>query len=219
MSIAYWHSPAIEWIIIVLMTCSGITGHVPAGHALQRDHCPPQPVVDIDQLRHDRDVPDEDVVRQHDAEVLPAAEGLPAQHGMPQPQRLPLPDIKDLGEVRDPHHHVVELVLAPGLEQLLQLEGTVEVVLDRPLGPSRDHDDVGAPRGQGLLDAIGDDGPIHQRQHLLGYFLGHGKETGPQARDGEKALRHLCLLLLRLVLPAHLTHLLSFHANRFSLSC
>jgi potassium uptake protein trkH len=24
MSIAYWHSPAIEWIIIVLMTCSGI---------------------------------------------------------------------------------------------------------------------------------------------------------------------------------------------------
>ena len=48
----------------------------------------------------------------------------------------------------------------------------VEVVLDRPFGPSCGHDDVGTTRGQGLLDAIGDDGPIHQRQHLPTEYLG-----------------------------------------------
>ena len=68
-----------------------------------------------------------------------------------------------------PEHLDVALLL----EQMLELVGEVEVVLDRSLLAGGDDDDLLDARGDGLFDGVLDDRLVDQRQHLLG--LGFGR--------------------------------------------
>ena len=68
------------------------------------------------------------------------------------------------------------LDVALALEQLLELVGVVEVVLDRPLLAAGDDDDLLDAGGDRLFDAVLDDRLVDQRQHLLGLRLGGGQE-------------------------------------------
>ena len=100
----------------------------------------------------------------------------------PEAQLLLLADVGDLGEVADLAHLAEHLDVALLLEQVLQLEGEVEVVLDRPLLAAGDDDDLLDAGRDGLLDRVLDDRLVDQRQHLLGLRLGGGEE--PRAPAG-----------------------------------
>ncbi len=79
-----------------------------------------------------------DVVAQHDHEGLVANVFGGDRNGVAQSERFALADVVDVGHVGD-GPHLVELVGLAALGQVvLQLEGPVEVVLDRSLAPSGD---------------------------------------------------------------------------------
>jgi hypothetical protein len=78
--------------------------------------------------------------------------------------------------------------LARLLERYLELEGHVEVVLDRPLVAAGDEDHLAHAGGIGLLDGVLDQRLVDDGQHLLGLRLGGGQEAGAEAGDGEDRL-------------------------------
>ena len=76
-------------------------------------------------------------------------------------------------------------MLAARLEEGLELDGDVEVILDRVLAAAGDEDDVVDAGRDRLLDAVLDDRLVDERQHLLRLRLGGGQEAGAEAGGGE----------------------------------
>ena len=112
---------------------------------------------------------------------------------MAEAEGLLLAHVGDRDDLGDLAHLLEQAVLALLLEHVLELEGRVEVVLDRVLAAARDDDDpldAGVPR---LLDDVLDQWPVDQGQHLLGLGLRGGQEPGSQAggrEDGDADLGH-----------------------------
>ena len=79
-------------------------------------------------------------------------------------------------------------VLPRSSQQLLQLVGDVEVVLDGVLAAAGDDDDVGEAGRHRLLDHVLDDRLVDERQHLLRLRLGGGQEARAEAGGGEDGL-------------------------------
>src|SRR5690606_31904024 len=65
-----------------------------------------------------------------------------------------------------------------------------EVVLDGAFAPSGDHQDVGEPGRDGLLDHVLDRRFVDDRQHLLGGGLGGGQESGAESGRRHDRLPH-----------------------------
>ena len=99
-------------------------------------------VVGVDELADARPVADDDVVGQDHRERLVADEVLGHQDGVPEPELLLLADVRHLGQVADVPDLAEHLDVALLLEQVLELVGEVEVVLDRPLLARGDDDDL-----------------------------------------------------------------------------
>ena len=158
------------------------------GTAHHRDHRPVGLVVGVDQLADHRAIAHAHVIGEDHREGFVPDQVLGHQHGVPQAQLLLLTDVRHLGEVADvadlPEHLDVALLL----EQVLELVGEVEVVLDRPLLAGGDDDDLLDPGGDGLLDRVLDDRLVHQRQHLLGLRLGGREEACAPPGGGEDSL-------------------------------
>ena len=131
---------------------------------------------------------DDDVVGQDHRERLVADEVLGHQDRVAEPELLLLADVRHLGQVADrpdlPEHLDVALLL----EQVLELVGEVEVVLDRPLLAGGDDDDLLDPGRDGLLDRVLDDRLVDEGQHLLGLGLGGREETSAPTGGGEDSL-------------------------------
>lgn len=87
---------------------------------------------------------------------------------MTEPQRLFLADVEDLDHFRDLPHLGKFGVLPLVVEHGLQLEGDVEVILDRPLPPACYEEDLLDPGGDRLFHDIVDEGLIDEGKHLLG---------------------------------------------------
>ena len=132
--------------------------------------------------------PTHDVVGQDDRERLVADEVLGHQDRVPEPELLLLADVRDLGQVADVPDLAEHLDVALLLEQVLELVGQVEVVLDRALLARGDDDDLLDARGDGLFDRVLDDRLVDQRQHLFGLRLGGGQEAGAPAGGRENGL-------------------------------
>ena len=145
-------------------------------------------VVGVDQLADARPVADDHVVGQDHRERLVADQVLGHQHRVAEAELLLLADVGDLGEVADRPDLAEHLDVALLLEQVLELVGEVEVVLDRPLLAGGDDDDLLDPGGDGLLDRVLDDRLVDQRQHLLRLRLGGREEAGAPAGGGEDGL-------------------------------
>ena len=94
-------------------------------------------MVGVDELADARPVADDDVVGQDHRERLVADQVLGHQHGVTEAELLLLADVRDLGEVADVPDLAEHLDVALLLEQVLELVGEVEVVLDRPLLAAR----------------------------------------------------------------------------------
>ncbi len=155
------------------------------GNLLQGDDRISAPLVEPHHLPDARHVRVDDVVAEHHRERLAPHEVLRLQHRVAEAERLLLAHVRDGDHLRDLADLGEEVLLAALLQHRLELEGRVEVILDRVLpAAGDDHDplDPGVPR---LLDDVLDQGPVDERQHLLGLGLGGRQEPGSQAGGGE----------------------------------
>src|SRR2546428_6271101 len=115
-----------------------------AWDALDRDHRSLIPLGHVEQLPHAwRRSGADDVVAEEHGEGLVADQRAGAEDGMAEPKRLLLADVGDGGELRDGLDLGELLRLAPIVEVVLELEGRVEVILDRALAPPGHDDDLG----------------------------------------------------------------------------
>src|SRR6185503_8734068 len=150
-----------------------------------RDDRAMSPLICMDELADAGAVADHHVIGQDHREWLVADEVLGHQDGVAETQLLLLPHVGDLGEIADmadlPEHLDVALLL----EQVLELVGEVEVILDRPLLAGGDDDHLLDARGDGLFDGVLDDRFVDQRQHLLGLRLGRWQEPRTPAGGRE----------------------------------
>src|SRR5439155_980998 len=97
-----------------------------------------------------------------------------------QPERLTLAHVVEVGHLSDGAHFLQLVVLAAGVEVELELEGAVEVVLERPLVASGDDEDVADAGAHGFLHDVLDGRLVDDGQHLLGLRLGRGQEPGAE---------------------------------------
>ena len=109
-----------------------------------------------------------------------------APHGMAKPERLLLAREARGAGLRQILGEQREIgPLLPLAQGHLQLELTVEMILDDVLVAPGDEDemlDAGLAR---LVDHVLDDRPVDHRQHLLGHGLGGRQEAGSQPGDRE----------------------------------
>ncbi len=80
------------------------------------------------------------------------------------------------------------LVVALLRQRRLEAVDAVEVVLERALVASGDHEDVLQARRHGLFDDVLDGGFVDDRKHLLRRRLGRGEESSSQAGYGDHGL-------------------------------
>src|SRR5438046_999871 len=85
----------------------------------------------------------------------------------PTPGCLALADEVDVPERRDRTDRFGLVVLALRRQVVLQLDLTVEVVLDGALAPPRDDQDVGDPGPNRLFHHVLDGRLVDDREHLL----------------------------------------------------
>ena len=120
-------------------------------------------------------------------------------------ERVLLADVVDVAEVRRLLDLLQQVVAALLLQVVLELEVAVEMVLDRPLAPPGDDEDVGEPGPDRLLHHVLDRRLVDDREHLLGLALGHRQEPGAESRRRDHCLadrgRHRTALLTRRVTP------------------
>ena len=141
------------------------------------------------------------VVGQDDGEGLVADQFLGAEHGVAEAERLLLAHVADAGERGDAARDGEQLFFAAALEGGVQFEADVEVVFHGALAAAGDDDDVLDAGGDGLFNAVLDDGLVDQSQHLFGDDFGGGQKTRAESAGGEDRLAYLlCHLNCRLEL-------------------
>ena len=113
------------------------------------------------------------------------------EHGVAEALRLALADVVDIGHLGDAAHLRQLVQLAPLLEVVLELEGAVEMVLEAPLAPPGDDQDVGDTDRHCLFHHVLDGRLVDQRQHLLRLGLGRRQEAGTEPRGGDHSLADL----------------------------
>ena len=163
----------------------------PAGTSITATHRRAEELVDVEQLAQARGFGVDHVVGEHHGERLISHQFHGPQHGVAQPQSFFLARVGHVDHVRNVTHDRKQIFLAARFEHVLQLEADVEMILDGALAAAGDDDDVLNPGMQGLLDAILDEGFIHQGQHFLGLRFGGGKEAGAQTGGREDRFANL----------------------------
>ena len=141
----------------------------------------------LDELAEGGFPSDDQLVREQDGERVVADEVACAPHRMSQPQGLHLAYERELSGIRGTQRCEelgdVELALVDQLP--LELIADVEVVLDRRVSATGDEDERFDARGEGLVDGILDQGPVHDGEEHLRHRLRGGQEPRPEARNGE----------------------------------
>src|SRR5260221_1898849 len=141
-------------------------------------------LVDIDHLLEAGHVGEEEIVGEDDGEGLIADELARAPDGVAEAERLLLPRIGDLAGLGHPGMEGVELgLLAASAQRRLELEGMVEMILQRRFRATGHEDeflDAGGPR---LLEGVLDQRLVDDRQHFLRDRLGRGQEARAESAD------------------------------------
>ena len=113
------------------------------------------------------------------------------RHCVTEAERVALADVVDVGHLRDGLDLLQILVLLALLQVELELEVAVEVVLDGPLSPAGDDENVADPGADGLLHHVLDGRLVDDRDHLLRLALGRREEPGPEPRRRDDCLADL----------------------------
>src|SRR5207245_143643 len=95
------------------------------------------------------------------------------------------PDVGDFDHLRDLLDLGEEPFLSALAQERLELEGDVEMVLDRHLAAARDEEDLVDPGIAGFLDRVLDQRLVDEGEHLLRLRLGRGEKPGAESRGGE----------------------------------
>src|SRR5581483_5120458 len=169
---------------------------------LEGDDAAPEPLVGQQHLFEYPRALVHDVVAEQHGEGFVAHVLAGGRHGMSQPLGLALADVVDVRHLGDLLHLLQLVDLVAGLQVVLQLEGAVEMVLDRALAAAGDDQDVADACPHCLFHHLLDGGLVHQREHLLGLCLRRREEARTQAGGRDDRLANVChcsLLLPRSV--------------------
>ena len=158
---------------------------------LRSQHGPAALVEDVDHLLQAGDLGVDHIVGQDDGEGFIADQFLGAENGVAQAERLLLAHVADARQRGDTARDREQFLLAAALERRVELEAEVEVVFHGAFAAAGDDDDVLDAGGNGLFDAVLDDGLVDQRQHLLGNDLGGRQKARAQAACGEDRFANL----------------------------
>ena len=168
-----------------------------ARHALHGEDRRPVSTAHVEQLAHaGRRRAADDVVAQEDGEGLVTDQRARAEDGVTEPERLALAHVRDRGELGDGLDLGQLFRLAPVVQVVLELEGGVEVILDRPLAAAGHDDDFRETRGDRLLDDVLDHRLVDEGKHLFRLRLGRGKEASSEPSGREHRLAHLHELII-----------------------
>ena len=107
---------------------------------------------------------------------------------MAQAHGIALADVVDVAKVAGRLDGLELGGVALGLKGGFQRGNAVEVVLQRALVASGDHQDVVQADVDGFLHDVLDGGLVHDRKHFLRHGLGGGKEPGAEAGCGNDGL-------------------------------
>ena len=169
-----------------------------ARHLDHRDEVAAGLAIGLDHLRQARRVADHQIVGEQHGERLVANQTTRAPHGMAEAERHLLPGIGDLAGLGQPRLQLFEQVGLAALAQCrFELEGAVEMILDRALRAARDKKELLDARRLGLFDRIMDQRLVDDRQHFLRHRLGRRKKPGAEPGDRENGFAdgfvHECL--------------------------
>ena len=167
---------------------NAVAGDVFWRHALDGDYWPIHSLEHIHHLPERRPRRVDHIVGQQHGEGFISHEVFRDEYRMPQAKRFALAYRRDVDSLREATNLFELLGLTTPLEERLQFIGHVEVVLHDALATARDEDDVFDARLQRFLDAVLNDWPIDEDQHLLGQHLRAGKKASAKARGGKNGL-------------------------------
>ena len=133
-------------------------------------------------LRNGRDRRIDQVIRQDHGKRLFTDDALRHQDGVPEAEGQLLAHVTE-GDLRDPLHIPEEILLALGGQDVLKLDGPVEVILNGILSTTGDHDDVLDAGLKRLFHRVLDHRLVHDGKHLFRLDLRGGQKPGPEAGD------------------------------------
>ena len=107
-----------------------------------------------------------------------------------------LTDVVDIREAAGLLHLFQLGVIALGTQRFFQAVNTVEVVLQRALVASGDHEDIVQPRIDNFFNHVLDGRLIDHRQHFLRNGLRSREETCTESRNGDNSLADFSLWVL-----------------------
>ena len=165
-----------------------VLGQVLVAELHDGDDGPSGLVADVDHLREQPLLLPQQIVTEQDRERFVADVVAGAADSVSEAQRLALADVVDQRELGDGLYCGQQAFLACRGELALELDGLVEVVLQRTLPTSGDHEDVVEPGANRFLDDVLDRRLVHQREHLLGLGLRGRQEPRTEARGGNDGL-------------------------------
>ena len=150
---------------------------------------PPVSSIGLDHLARQGVVADHQIVGEQHRERLVADQRARAPDGVAETERGLLPRIGDLPGLGQPRFELGEQIGLAALEQRgFELEGAVEMIVDRALAAARDKEELLDAGRLGLLDGIMNERLVDDRQHLLGHRLGRRQKAGAQPGDRENGL-------------------------------
>ncbi len=142
--------------------------------------------VNIDHLRHDGRLADEQVIGEDDGKRLVAHQTLSAKYRRAQAVGHGLAHEHALHVVGfDAAHHVEHGLFARFFELMLQFVGGVEMILDGALVAAGDKNHFGDARRIGLFDRILNERLVDHGHHLFRSGFGRGQKTRAETGNGE----------------------------------
>ena len=132
----------------------------------------------------------DDFVAENDRKGFVTDQPLGAEDRMAESEGLRLTDVAEICERGDMPHLAQELRLAAALEIFFQLDGPVEMVLDRAFAPPGDDDNVFDSGGDRFFHGILNQWLVDERQHLFGRGFRRGKEASAKACGGNHGFAH-----------------------------
>src|SRR5277367_3188607 len=142
--------------------------------------------IGVDHLRQAWRLTDHQIVGEQYGKRFVADQPARAPHGVAEAERHLLPGIGDLAGFWQPRLQLFEQIrLAPLAQGRFELEGAVEMILDRTFRPARDKKELLDTRCLRLLDRVMDQRFVDDRQHFLGHRLGCREKPGPEPGDRE----------------------------------
>ena len=170
-------------------------------HLHHGQHRSAEEIVNIEQLAQAGGLGLDYVVRQHHREGLVAHQFHGAEHGVAQAQRLLLTHVGDVDHVGDAVDDGEQLFFAARFEQVFQLEADVEMIFDGGLAAAGHDDDVLDSGMHRFLDAVLNDGFVHDAAASPSAAPWWRGETGCRARRREKQLFALWLASFNSLVP------------------